>query len=333
MQLYASNQISKIVPGRQKTIWGGYIVENNYWYGHLLIDGKAVRLSLCLDLTNQSVQFPIEEVERMERGDLIFFTCGDFFVLVNSPKLREAIKKQSIIYRATNLANYEVGLSELFSASLIENFGLIDMQALTVETATGIHSIANVKAPRKFLATKLRGCLIGDKPKYLLSKVTMCDSANTFQRQYFVTQHSILDALGNSSVTTKQGIGQCINFHSQNVMAEVPIISNRNLIRANGALYLITRVTPEIMERITNYCIKYLAPKHKPRDYNLQWAIKKAFYCRSIEEYQHYRAQFIECNGLKDKYSENEIAFFKDCYQVQKYVTTGNEHFYGRSLG
>jgi len=326
------NVIRKIIPNIVETE-----KENFFKYGHLEINNKKIRLNSNLDINN-SVQFPIEEVQHFLKGDEIFFTCGDLFLIVNCKKLYHLIKNNNIPINKTKLKNYEVFISDLFDNNLIDNFGYINMQTFEVESywRNLTNTFTQLKFNYKTVAINplfhkytLRGCLSGLEPRYIAAAIEMSDSEMYFQFIKFMNRKNLVSYFKKPK--TPQGIGYLAKLHTENCLSERPVPIYKNLLKKNKKHWIILDLEKvSKLETVRKYCELHLFNKPSLKKYKIHWAVKHAKYCRSTEEYNYYKKLFIQCHGIKEYYNEEEIQFFKDCFKHKsfKYLKNINYNYY-----
>jgi len=322
--------IKKLKPTIMQHKVGNKIVQNNYEYGHIKIGWNSIRLSTCLDIKNNKISIPIEEAAQFIRGDLIFFTCGDLYLIIDCKKLYNKIESKSIIIEKNKLKNYDIFIPHLFDANIVSHYGLIDMNTLDVETNNTIINLSQVILPN-FNNQKLKGCLTGLKPKYLLARIENSDSIDFFETISCATLNDVKNLFSITGPKTVQGIGRKIKINTENILNEK--IGNESSILKLGKdnSYIPINVQKIIdIERVQKYCQQFLKSKENNKEYSIHWAVKHSKFCRSQEEYQYYKKLFIECNGIKNKYNLEEINFFKECYQCEsfKYKKNINYNYY-----
>jgi len=330
--LFGSN-IKKIIPSHVKTIKGNKTIYENYVYGHLIVGNNPIRLSTNLDLKNNSIQFPIEEYSYFSYGKYLFFTCGDLYLIVSCSKLQDCIESKTIMIEKTALKNYEISIIDLFNNNIIENFGLLDINNLSVEKDDGTSAVLSNTLSQTFLNTKLRGCLIGQKPKYIVARIENSNSDLFFELFFFMNRKDIRKMIFRNTIKnikTDQGIGLIIKYHTNNILSEIQEIRQSSLIKTgkNFSYAILNYNKVNNIHKIKQYCQKYLLAKPPEKEYCLHWAVKKSIYCNSKEEYNYYKQLFISCNGKKNKYTEEDIYFFKDCFSYKKYISKSSDHFY-----
>jgi hypothetical protein len=181
---------------------GKDLVEEFYQYGHVQINNQPIRVSSCLDIQHQMIQYPIEEQQYLKNGQYNFFTCGDLYLLVINSLLDE-----SMYHIKTEKKNYEVNISALFELGAVFKFGLIDFDNKTYEDEIGIHTITK-QLPAKFLQAHLRGCMIGKKPHYILARLENSGSAKHFDYELWTNYRDIYFAYrSKNAIRTWQAYG------------------------------------------------------------------------------------------------------------------------------
>jgi len=214
MQLLGNN-IRKIKPGlvyRQTTANGKKKIEQCHEYGHIVINKQPIRLSTCLNLDANIIQYPIEEQKYFNNGKYIFFTCGDAYLLVNINKLL-----LSNHHRTTEKKNYEINISSLFEIGAVEKYGLIDFYNETYEDEKGIHNITTT-LPEKYLAATLRGCMIAKKPHYILARLENSGSENYFDYELWT---NFKDVYYNYKQNITQGNHKSIGLQARKNTAKL----------------------------------------------------------------------------------------------------------------
>ena len=322
--------VTKIVPSFVKAKLGKSVVEDNYIYGHVLVGMKKepMRLSSCLSLKNNTVQFPVDEYPKLLKGKYFFFNCGDIYMVVDALKLHREMEGSNIVASQTAFRNYEISITSLFDRDLVCHFGMIDVASMTAEKENG----SKVGLPRTlggiFLNTKLRGCMSGEKPKYILARIENSDSPS-FLHLIYIMKRSDVRSLLKTNIKTDAGIGAYSKFHTDNIMKEVPLINGKNLLRINKSeSYVLVKNVEDIEMRLGTYCKKYIEQKPSPKNHNLHWAVKRSHYCRSEEEYIYYRDLFVACNGAKKSYTDEDILFFKNNFAHKRYRAKESDKWY-----
>jgi len=313
-----STPLTKIIPGCVK-IKNEKGIQDNFIYGHITASpfNYAIRLSTCLDIQNNMVSFPIEEYQYFLKGQYLFFTCGDMFLTVNCKDLYDKISNQLIRFNKSKVKNYEIFISDLFNANLICYFGYLNLNNYDVDYYDQNQhvqtNLIHLKVDPIYLQTTLRGAFIGANAKYRAYRIEHSDYI--FEYKDFMNLKDLLKEFGTNGFKSTSGYSYHIKFHNQNALSEKPIINHKNVLKkAKDISYIIasTDVDIDIMQR---YCQRYLKQQPKPRSYNLRWAVMRLHYCKSTEEYKYYKQLFTDLYGIRKTYTENEVQFFKDCYQ------------------
>jgi len=336
VELHCSNpnEIRKIIPTKVASH-----KSTDHIYGHITV-GKNVtpiRLSTCLDINN-SIQFPIEEKQYFYRGNHIFFTCGDMFLMIDCRRLCHHLDNGNIPFIKTKLKNYEIFISDLFKLNDIVNyFGIIDFTNFDVILYS--HSgqlktnIKNIQLNPTFLKCSIRGCITAAKPKYVAARIENSDSITHFEYHLVMTRIDLVNEFKNyKAPRSPQSMGNYARINTDNYLKEKA--DYKMLIKKGpGVSYIILKYDQiNDIHAVRKYCQLFLKNKPKPKYYSLHWAVKKSYFCKSTEEYLYYKKLLIECHGLKDKYSEEDIEMFK-CYQIKKfkYKKNGNYNYYDKT--
>jgi hypothetical protein len=168
MHLLGDN-IYKLKPGLLEKRISNMVVDH-YDYGHIKVKDKSIRLSTCIDTVKGFIQYPIEEEQYFDKGDYLYLTSGDMFLLVKLSNL--------VPLHKTDKLNYLTMISSLFEANAVKSFGLI-IDDKAWEDATGIHQITK-QLPELYMKANLRGCMSGKKPKYILARLENSASPDYF---------------------------------------------------------------------------------------------------------------------------------------------------------
>jgi hypothetical protein len=327
--IFNSKRIFKIKPNCVgKKFVDGY--HDYYEYGHIKIDNNSIRLSTCLDRKNGTVQYPIEEQQYFERGTFLFFTCGDLYLLVDVLKLKD----QPIDYRReTKNRNYEISISNLFLMGVVSKFGLIDGEEY--EDIAGLHKLQTV-LPKRFLQRKLRGCITGRKPKYVLARIENTDVDSYFEYELRTTIKDVwLDYGRKNGLKSWNAISIQCKKNTEALFNDSALIKPAIIKKKEGVSFLIFDYTKcSDLERIRNHCIKvrqkFFEKQIIERDYGLQQTIRRCFFVRSTEEYTYYKGFFLKSIEKKARYSNSDIDYIKTLIKpsIKAYIPSKDDHFY-----
>jgi hypothetical protein len=322
-------QIKKIIPKCVETESSDF-----YQFGHIEAGLHKWPIRISSNLSFNSIQFPIEELQYFNKGKFYFFTCGDLFLFVDTLILQEKIEQQIIPHKKTKLRNYEIYISDLFTHKCIHYFGHFDPQTLDVDYYDILQNVqCNVKneiISKAFYKYRLRGCMNGKKRiKVLLAKINMSDSKNCFEYGKYVTLKSALEPfIKYGGPKTPQGFGLRMKQHTDNFYSEKQICNHNNLLKMGSNYYIAIKYDKELdIEKVRQYCIKFLPQIKNEKTYSLRWAVMHAKFCKSTEEYQYWKKKFLEFNDKKDFYTETDIVFFKDCCSAPKFKYNKKKHY------
>lgn len=276
---------------------------NKFNYGHLDVGGKIIRLSTCLDIENEFIQFPKEEFKFFEKGDYLYFTNGDLYLIINNEKLMTKFSQ----FRSTDHNNYEILIYNILDT--VDYYGYIDwFVSKDVDSNNGIFNLNTIILDQKFIMTKLRGCKIGNKPKYLVARIEGSNYKNTFEYFTCVNLKDIRNKLKiYSPCKTDQGIRYKIIYNMKNFNNEI-IVPIKQTKQKNFLLFDIRNGYD--IDRIRKYCSKHEI-KYITKTYRIDWAVKHAKYCHTTEEYLYHKEQFIKMIGIKKRYTEEDVKDYK----------------------
>jgi hypothetical protein len=258
MELLNSDNIYKLKPGlisRKVYQHGGKSdIISHYEYGHIKVGDNQIRLSTCLDLNTMMVTYPIEEQQYLKCGQFIYFTSGDMFLLV----INSLLENETFHHRKTDKKNYEINISSLFEMGAVYHYGLIDYTTRSFETDDGIHPITK-QLPELFLKANLRGCMIGQKPHYILGRLENSGSESHFDWEMWTNYRDIFFAYQSTNAFTHhQTIGIQARRNTEKMLrGDINYLTKRpGMIKAApGVTYMIFdwQITNDI-ERIRRYC-------------------------------------------------------------------------------
>lgn len=175
----------------------GELKQNYYQYGHIKIDNQPIRLSTCLSLKHQIIQYPIKEQQYLKFGQFSFFTCGDLYLLVINSLLENIIGS-----RKTDNKNFEVNISSLFQFNAVYRFGLIDFDNKTYTNENGTNKITNTLS-EKYQSAILKGCMTGTTPHFILARLENSGTLKTFDYELWTNYRDIFFAFKDKN-TIKQ---------------------------------------------------------------------------------------------------------------------------------
>ena len=235
----------------------GHEFESFYSYGHVKCgptkeSAKNFRLSTCIN-KNGTITIPKYEYQYFEKGNYTFLTTGDLFLIVDNKKMyRRFSKLSSPIYEQTG--NYVIPISWLFENNLVHKFGYLYGDTFKEGYSKKSYKL-KTKLPKNFDMVKLRGCLNGNEPKYIVAKIANSDQEEYFEYLGFSSVKSILDT-SKCSITTWQGLRKQANTNTKNI--ELGIIpTKKSILNYNGIDCLLFANKNLNLNMIRDYCSQY----------------------------------------------------------------------------